>query len=163
MINSTVPEINCASQRGAALIVSLIVLLVVTLLGLSSMESALMQERMASNSQNENQAFQTTESLLADALPDKAADISDEFEGLLNDAFDRVKGDEGDAKSFSGAASPVSATYEIIYMGEVRFTRVGNENTLGSPIKTKLYELKMSTTNADTQAAATHTQGFTLN
>lgn len=162
MNRNPAPQINNASQRGAALIVSLIVLLVVTLLGLSSMESALMQERMASNSQNENLAFQASESLLEDSLRD-----DDIFGGAaveLSDAINRGVGESGPEKSFSGAASPVSANYQVVYMGEnPPFVTEGQETSMGGDIPLRRYEITMSTKNAETQAGATHTQGIIPN
>jgi len=48
-------------QRGAVLIVSLILLVVLTLLGVSVMNMTQLEERMASNSQEVVQAFQSAE------------------------------------------------------------------------------------------------------
>lgn len=52
-------------QGGAVLIVSLILLVVMTLLGLSSMSTTSLQEKMAANSQEGTRAFQAAESGLA--------------------------------------------------------------------------------------------------
>lgn len=49
------------AQRGAALIVSLIMLLLLTVLGLSSMNTITMEERMAGNMNDYNLAFQAAE------------------------------------------------------------------------------------------------------
>jgi type IV pilus assembly protein PilX len=51
-------------QRGMALIVSLILLLVLTLLGLAAMQNTSLEERMAGNLRAENVAFQASESAL---------------------------------------------------------------------------------------------------
>ncbi len=51
-------------QNGAALVVSLILLLGLTLIGLSSMSSSIMQEKMASNYRQEDLAFQSATSAL---------------------------------------------------------------------------------------------------
>lgn len=53
-------------QRGAALFVGLMLLLVLTLLGLSSSNASIMQERMAGNLQDRNLAFQRAEGALRD-------------------------------------------------------------------------------------------------
>lgn len=50
-----------ARQRGAALIISLIFLLLMTLIGVTSMQSTTMQERMAGNTRERNLAFQAGE------------------------------------------------------------------------------------------------------
>ncbi len=49
------------AQRGSVLVVSLIIMLVLTMLGLSSMSTSTMEERMAGNSRDRNQAFQAAE------------------------------------------------------------------------------------------------------
>ncbi|MGD8589131.1 MAG: PilX N-terminal domain-containing pilus assembly protein, partial [Chromatiales bacterium] len=54
-------------QQGSVLIVSLILLLVMTLLGLSAMQSSLMEETMAGNVKDRNLAFQAAEAALRDA------------------------------------------------------------------------------------------------
>lgn len=56
-----------SAQRGVALIVVLILLLVVTLLGLASMRGTLLQERMAGNVVARGQAFQAAEAVLREA------------------------------------------------------------------------------------------------
>lgn len=52
-------------QRGAVLAVSLILLLLLTILAITASTSASLQERMAGNAQENNVAFQTSESALA--------------------------------------------------------------------------------------------------
>jgi len=55
---------NPRNERGAALIVALIFLLVLTLLGVGAMRTTNMQERMAGNLRDSNLAFQAAESAL---------------------------------------------------------------------------------------------------
>lgn len=52
------------SQKGAALFISLMFLIILTLIGLSAANVGLMQERMASNVSQSNIAFQRAESVL---------------------------------------------------------------------------------------------------
>ena len=54
-------------QEGAVFIVSLVILLVVTMLAISSMQSTALEERMAGNTNDRNLAFQSTESALREA------------------------------------------------------------------------------------------------
>lgn len=56
-----------AKQRGAILVVSLLLLLVMTVLGLTASQSTRMQERMAGNSRNLELAFQAGEAGLRGA------------------------------------------------------------------------------------------------
>lgn len=51
-------------QRGATLVVALIILVVLTLLGVTAMQGATMQERMAGNVRDLNVAFQAAEATL---------------------------------------------------------------------------------------------------
>ena len=54
-------------QRGAALIVALVFMLILTIIGAASMQSATLQERMAGNARNVDQAFQAAEAALREA------------------------------------------------------------------------------------------------
>lgn len=54
-------------QTGAALVVSLMILLILTLIGVSGMQGTIMQEKMASNTKDRSLAFQSTESAVRDA------------------------------------------------------------------------------------------------
>jgi len=66
------------SQSGAALVFVLMMLLVMTLLGISSMNSTMLEEKMAGNVRNKHLSFQTAEAALragetaADGLTDAA-------------------------------------------------------------------------------------------
>jgi len=51
-------------QRGATLIVCLIILVVITFMGVSSIQDTTMEEKMAGNMKNRNMAFQGAESAL---------------------------------------------------------------------------------------------------
>jgi Tfp pilus assembly protein PilX len=51
-------------QHGAVLVVSLMVLLVLTLLGISSLDGSIMEEKMAANAQTANTTFQEAESAI---------------------------------------------------------------------------------------------------
>jgi type IV pilus assembly protein PilX len=55
---------TCYTQRGMALLVSLVFLLLLTLIGLSSMRSATLQEKMAGSVALRNQSFQGAEAAL---------------------------------------------------------------------------------------------------
>ncbi|PAV25163.1 type IV pilus assembly protein PilX [Tamilnaduibacter salinus] len=149
-------------QNGAVLVVSLIVLLVVTLLGLSGMETSVMQERMASNAQNSNRAFQSTESLLDQAMRDE--DIVGGSSAELSNAIKRGVGEPGDSTAFSTSYESLSAAYVLTYMGEnTPFVAQGQESSINSDLPTRRFEMRMSAENTTTQAGATVTQGFVPN
>lgn len=69
-------------QGGAALIFSLMILSVMSLLGVTAMQTSLLEEKMAGNYRDMNLAFQAAESALRDA----EADIPNRVVGLT--AFD---------------------------------------------------------------------------
>lgn len=54
------------SQKGAVLIVSLIILVVMTVIGLAGMEITSLEEKMAGNTRDRNIAFQAAEATLRD-------------------------------------------------------------------------------------------------
>ena len=57
----------CKNQKGAVLAISLIILLLMTIIGVSAMRSTTLQEKMAGNLRDYNLAFQSAESALRDA------------------------------------------------------------------------------------------------
>jgi type II secretory pathway pseudopilin PulG len=65
-----------AHQRGATLIVAMVILLILTLLGLQGLNNVTLQERMASSTQDALRAFAAAESGLAAAMRDAAANPS---------------------------------------------------------------------------------------
>jgi type IV pilus assembly protein PilX len=54
-------------QRGAVLVIGLLLLVVMTVLSTSAMQSTILQERMAGNDRDRNLAFQAAEAALRDA------------------------------------------------------------------------------------------------
>lgn len=64
-MNRTIP--SPARQRGASLVVVLILLLIMTLLGLAVLRGTLLEERMSANMYDRSLAFQQTESALREA------------------------------------------------------------------------------------------------
>lgn len=64
-------------QRGAVLVVSMILLLVMTLIGVTGMNTTSLEEKMAANTQEVNRAFQAAETALAQAFGDPNAYLID--------------------------------------------------------------------------------------
>lgn len=58
------------AQRGMVLVVGLLMLLVITILGVSALSNATLEQRMAANSQNAGITFQTAESAITRSLAD---------------------------------------------------------------------------------------------
>jgi len=55
------------AQQGSVLIVSMLILLVLTLIGVTAMGTSALEEKMAGNSSDQNQAFQAAEATMRDA------------------------------------------------------------------------------------------------
>jgi type IV pilus assembly protein PilX len=65
------------NQSGAALIVGLIFLVILTVLGVAAMQNSTLEERMAGNARDRNVAFQAAEAALRDAERDTRCQKSD--------------------------------------------------------------------------------------
>lgn len=66
-MNSLITLVRPRRQRGAALVVVLVLLLTMTLLGLASLRGGLLEERMSANMYDRSLAFQAAESALREA------------------------------------------------------------------------------------------------
>jgi type IV pilus assembly protein PilX len=81
MNTTTLPDTFAGSrparrQRGAVLIISLLILLVMTVLGVASMGTTTLQERMANNNRQQQVAFQAAEAALRTAEAFLAGNVS---------------------------------------------------------------------------------------
>ena len=74
---------RAAHQRGAVLIVGLILLAVLTLLGLTGMSTTSLEEKMAANAQEGTRAFQIAETGLASAFAEELAWDLDGYDSPL--------------------------------------------------------------------------------
>lgn len=93
-----------AHQSGAVLVVAMILLVVLTLLGVTAMNTTSLQERIASNTQEQVHAFQAAETGLNQAFADNAAyDITSTYTGGATPT------------TFAGSAD--SASYEPTFLG----------------------------------------------
>jgi len=63
-------------QQGAVLVISLIILLVMTLIGITGMQTTVLEEKMAGNMRDQNLAFQAAESALRNGEMDTGANYS---------------------------------------------------------------------------------------
>lgn len=121
-------------QRGVALIVALVLLLVVTVLGLASMRGTALQERMSANMFDRSLAFQRSEAALRAAeeaitanwrIADLGGVDCSEDTGVAcplvpDNAFDDDDAnwiDVGAAHDVNAAISPGTAQYHIQFLG----------------------------------------------
>jgi type IV pilus assembly protein PilX len=93
---SRILNYDAARQEGAALITALVMLVILTLLGLSSISTSTMEERMAANAQEINRAFQAASTGLEIAFTDETAfdtSLTVESDGTADDKY--VKSNTG--------------------------------------------------------------------
>lgn len=60
-------NLHNAAERGSVLVISLVILLVLTLIGIGGMSTTIMQEKMVGNARERETAFQAAEAALRDA------------------------------------------------------------------------------------------------
>lgn len=106
-----------SGQTGAVLIVALIMLVVLTLLGVSAMNTTQLEERMASNQQERQRAFQTAENGLSVAFNDDDAWSLNGATGATVTTPGSVSGLKSDWEStFLGfSAPPTNLGYDTTY------------------------------------------------
>ncbi len=149
---------SIANQRGAVLIVSLVILLVLTLIGVAGMNSSVMQERMASNAQNSNRAFQGAESS-ATALTEilMTGNLN-----LLQEAMEAADDLSSTGSVTLDAANGVQTEYQARYLGEVIISSGSSMDADESTtlLKGYRYELRGSAEMDNTGAASTVYKGI---
>ncbi len=96
-------------QRGSALIFSLVILLIMTLIGITSMSSSTLEEKMAANDRARKVAFQAAESALRDAETtianrDYLGDLESSFSGVTGEAGYYDTGELDQSSLFDDAA-----------------------------------------------------------
>lgn len=143
---------SVSRERGATLIVSLIVLLVLTLIGVAGMNTSVMQERMAVNSQNSNRVFQAAESTLRSLLDDVQANDLD----LLRQSMQRTSGESDLVNVTIDLDNGVTGSYQARFLGEVIITSGSSMDAdeSSNQLKGFRYELEGEAEMANTGAAA---------
>lgn len=121
----TINNINIKKQNGAVLITALIMLIILTMLGLSSMTTTTMEERMAGNSQEINRAFQAASSGLELVFSDEDAfntTNTKALDGTANDTYFKsdttVGGDSSNASAYSATTE-----YNAVFLQQVSAPR----------------------------------------
>ena len=93
MIKVEIKPVSRKRQKGATLIVGLAILLVLTILGVSTMQSTLIEEKMAGNLRNTSVAFQAAEA----ALREGEYNLSDSayFDGITDNQWETSSDNDG--------------------------------------------------------------------
>jgi len=152
-------ELKAGNQeRGAVLIVSLVILLVLTLIGVAGMNTSVMQERMAVNAQNSNRTFQSAESS-ASALTERLIgnDLS-----LLRESMQSADGFSSTINFTVDAGNGVAGTYQARYLGKIIINSGSSlDASEGSTLLDGYrYELSGSATMAGSGATSTVFKGI---
>ena len=105
-------------RNGAVLIISLIILLLLTIIGMTAIQTTLLEEKMAGNLQEQNIAFQAAESALrAGEAETSTIALSDFYTGSMNSIdWEIDDDDEEDAiRHYGDAALYIIEPPTIIY------------------------------------------------
>lgn len=96
--------IGRSRQQGAVLVIAMLILIVMTLIGVSSMNSSLLEERMARNARDMNTALQAAEAAVVDAenyLEQPVIDTFGNADGLYTEEYKwKSRGDYGSLELF---------------------------------------------------------------
>jgi len=106
-------QINHRSQQGVVLVVSLVILLVMTLIGISAMRVTGLEEKMAGNSRNMNIAFQSAESALREAEKALATGTLPVFNGM-NGYYKATSPQKWESIAWSDATKVVGYTGDTL-------------------------------------------------
>lgn len=139
-------------QHGVVLIISLLILLVVTLLGVSTLRSTSMEDRMSANTQHLATTFQTTESMIHATMADNSRD-----DGVFADAIS-----SGDTQNVTLTGyipqqlnNNITGTATVVYLG-------GTIPVPGSSLGVIVgypHDITSTATMSTTGANTTHRQG----
>lgn len=113
------------AQQGAVLVVALIMLLLLTIIGISSMRSTTLQERMAGNLRDESHALQAAEAAMrqGEAVV-KGQSVSHWQDYVSSSSWD-------DASDISGLTTP---KYRLTTLPGVTVVKAGASLEAGAPI-----------------------------
>lgn len=107
-------HMNLLRQEGAVLITALIMLVILTLLGLSSINTTTMEERMAANTQDITRAFQAASTGLAQVFNDEDAFSTTNTlvaDGTVDDPYDKSASVGGSGADAYGASTEFNSVY----------------------------------------------------
>ena len=131
-------------QQGAALVVGLILLLVLTIIAVSGVFTSTMELRMVRNTQSQERAFQAAEVAVEDALANPVLSTSAGF-------------NQGDTAVPNSA--PDTYSYQLLFVGQAPLGTGMTGYSIGSAFQTYHFQVD-ATGNGPDSALAEHTQSF---
>jgi type IV pilus assembly protein PilX len=137
-------SIGPGRQRGAALVVGLILLVVLTILAVSGVFTSTMELRMVRNAQSQERAFQAAEVAIEDALANPVLSTSVDF----NQDEIAVPNSPGDQYS-----------YGLQFVGQSPLGTGMTGYSIGSAFSSYHFQVDATGTGPD-NALAEHTQSF---
>lgn len=154
---------NLKSQRGAVLIVGLIILLLATMMAVGALNNTNLQERMAANSQNVNRVFQTAES----AVDSKINDINNGDYDMLSDAQEE-HGKSTPAwptDTFAMDDTSISTAIEVRYISEAiaEGSTLSADKSDQTQLNSGVYEIRANSSMTGSGAKTSIVQGFLYN
>jgi type IV pilus assembly protein PilX len=132
-------------QQGAALVIGLVLLLVLTILAVSGVFTSTMELRMVGNTQNQERAFQAAEVAIEDALANPVLSTS----AVFNQATIAVPNSPDDQYSYS-----------IQFVGQTPLGTGMTGYSIGSAFESYHFQVEATGENPDSGAVSNHTQSF---
>lgn len=159
------PMLSAKKQTGAALAISLILLIAMTVLGVATLNGTRMAEKVSSNAQQKAIVFETSESVINSIY--SADDITTRFTEArtlfsdpppnVQDAENNLINAELDQTNTFGTSVDVTAEGSIQYCGEAVRLGSGMEHNLGEPQdKAILFDIRGNSSIANSNAKAEH-------
>jgi type IV pilus assembly protein PilX len=131
-------------QQGAALVIGLVLLVVLTILAVSGVFTSTMELRMVRNLQSQERSFQAAEVAIEDALANPVLSTSAAF----NQATTAVPNSPGDTYS-----------YQLQFVGQAPLGTGMTGYSIGSAFQTYHFQVD-ATGNGPDNAVSNHTQSF---
>jgi type IV pilus assembly protein PilX len=131
-------------QQGAALVVGLILLLVLTILAVSGVFTSTMELRMVRNTQSQERAFQAAEVAIEDALANPVLSTSVAF----NQGTTAVP-----------SSAPDTYSYQLQFVGQTPLGTGMTGYSIGSAFQSYHFQVDATGTGPD-NAVSNHTQSF---
>lgn len=138
-------------ERGAVLLVSLILLLLISLVTYDAMETSTMEAKMAAAREGKEVSFQAAESIIDQTKNDSDVLVNAYIADLAGTAWPTQ------AFSFTSDAG-LAGNVEVRYRAEI--AALGNDIVIGNPgLRSLHFELRAATGRADDRFDSLHIQG----
>lgn len=135
---------NPGRQQGAALVIGLVLLLVLTILAVSGVFTSTMELRMVRNTQSQERAFQAAEFAIEDALANPVLSTSVAFAQLSTGVPN---------------SAPDEYSYSLQFVGQTPLGTGLTGYSIGSAFQSYHFQVNAASTGPD-NATAQHTQSF---